>query len=147
MEGLKTQGYQAKAPSAGVTAATYIRVANAAKDGINGGGAPKRQREELQAYADRFGIEIKGEFVGIGSDQKERRPGVDKMIRCLKDGQIDALLVKTVGSLGYGTDTAHDFMAAVEETGTVVKSLEEGELHSAFMTARLASRFGDFFPS
>jgi len=121
-------------------AVTYIRVARAMRDRINGGFTKKYQRAAFRADAEKNDIDIIAEFADIGSSAKEKRPGLARMFDYIKKNKVDFVYIYALDRLSRNMVDLWGMIATIEDAGAKVMFMERDGDFQVFSKT-------DFFPS
>src|SRR3982075_2309915 len=92
--------------------AIYLRVSTARQDTDN-------QRRELEAVAERSGWEVVRIYEDVisGAKGRDKRPGLDSMMRAVNSKRFDMLLVWSVDRLGRSLTDLLGFLQNLQEKG------------------------------
>jgi len=91
-------------------------------------GSIKGQEKDLFDYAEQLGLLVAGTSSDLGGGGGSEKPGLGQVIAAARDGKFDALLVKSVGRLCCGVETAAKLICQFADSGVGVCSMLEGEI-------------------
>jgi len=130
----------ATAPKRQEKALAYLRTSSATNVG---GDSDVRQREAIQAYAERNGIEIVGEFYDAavsGSDPIQDRPGFAAMLNRIEGNGVRLVLVEDASRFARSVIVAELGLALMQQRGVRVVTASGEDLTASDDPTRVAMR-------
>ncbi|MQL51094.1 IS607 family transposase [Desulfofundulus thermobenzoicus] len=120
----------------GVRAAIYARVSSAKQAGE---GNLERQKQRLERYAREKGYEIKAVIAEQGSGLNEKRKGIDRIFKMVREGKIDLVVVEFKDRLArFGCNYIEKYLNAFGVRVEVVNGAEPKSLQEELVADMLA---------
>lgn len=128
--------YRTKALNAGI----YPRVSTIKQ--VNEGFSLEAQRENLTYFANQQGWNIVGDYgdEGISGKNIEDRPGVKKLIRDIKQGKIDVVVLYKFDRLTRDSRDTEDFIELIQNYNIIVYTLSGGFVDVSTPSGRFNTR-------
>ncbi len=108
---------------------------------IREGNAEKmvRQMYDLLRYASEHGYDLAGNSQEVTREQSIQRPALAEILRVLRSGDADTLLVQSLSCLTEEPEQLYEFLCAVQDCRAAVV-ISVGSIHDELFTAGVGNR-------
>lgn len=98
-----------------------------------------RQMYDLLRYVSERGFDLAGNSQEVTQEQSVHRPALAEILRALRSGEADTLLVQNLSCVTEDPEQLYEFLCALQDCRTVV-AVSVGSIQDELFTAGIGNR-------